>query len=131
MIHARIDGSIVFISSSAAALGGLKIVSAAASKAAVEGMARAMATELGPTGIRVNIVAPGPAGPTDLNRGFLDSSEAMQATLGSIPLGRLATPEDVGAAVSFLASDAARYISGARIAVDGAFTVSKSQVAVE
>jgi glucose 1-dehydrogenase len=131
MIREEIHGSIVFISSSAAALGGLKIVSAAASKAAVEGMARAMATELGPRGIRVNAVAPGPAGPTDLNREFLDSPEVMQATLGSIPLGRLATPEDVGAVVCFLASDAARYISGARIAVDGAFTVSKSQVSVD
>jgi NAD(P)-dependent dehydrogenase (short-subunit alcohol dehydrogenase family) len=131
MVREQIGGSIVFISSSAVTLAGPQTVSAAASKGAVEGIARTMAVELGPRGIRVNVVAPGPAGPTDMNRGYLASPGAMKATIDSIPLGRLAAAEDVGAAVCFLASDEASYISGARVAIDGGFTVSKSQVGVE
>jgi len=88
----------------------------AASKAAVLMHARAAALELGPHGIRVNAVAPGLIDRDGLAEAWPDGVARWQA---ACPLGRLGTPDDVADAVLFLLSDAARWISGATLTVDG------------
>ena len=90
-----------------------------ASKAALHGFVRSMAKELGPSGITVNTVAPGVID-TKMNAGLCWETRA--ALTEATPLGRLGTPEDVAALVSFLASDAAGFITGQIIGVDGGFT---------
>jgi 3-oxoacyl-[acyl-carrier protein] reductase len=78
-----------------------------------------MATELAPVGIRVNAVAPG----ATLNRELTEQLAAKVEEMSKyIPLGRMGTPEEVAGAVAFLASDAARYITGQILYVDGGLT---------
>lgn len=89
-----------------------------ASKAAVIGLTKALAKEVGPSGIRVNCVAPGVID-TDMLAGF--SEGERQALIERTPLGRLGVPEDVAGAVVFLASDAARFVTGQVLGVDGGF----------
>lgn len=115
MIRRRF-GRIIFISSVVGQLGSPGQVNYAASKSGLVGMARSLAREVGSRGVTANVVAPG----------FIET--AMTAELDSdriagyrqqIPLGRLGQTDDVTAAVRFLASDAAGYITGAQIPVDG------------
>jgi NAD(P)-dependent dehydrogenase (short-subunit alcohol dehydrogenase family) len=94
----------------------------AATKGGVRQLARAMALELAPAGITVNLIAPGTI-ETDLNRAFLGDAENRRAKLGLIPLRRLGRPEDVAGAAVYLASDAAAYVTGATIVVDGGLTL--------
>ncbi|MFF7752077.1 3-oxoacyl-ACP reductase FabG [Streptomyces sp. NPDC007971] len=109
-------GRIVLISSVAAVRGAPGQVNYAASKAGMTGMARAMAREVGSRGITANVVLPGFV-PTDINAGL---SEEFRADLvPQIPAGRFGEPAEVAAAVTFLASDAASYITGALVPVDG------------
>jgi len=91
-----------------------------ASKAGIIGFTRTVAKELGSRGITVNAVAPGfiETQMTDAIEG-----ERREGVLKEIPLARLGTPEDIGATVAFLASDAASYITGQTITVDGGMTV--------
>lgn len=90
----------------------------AASKAGLMQMARTLALELAPTGITVNLIAPGTI-ETDLNRTALADPAWRAAKLDLIPMRRIGRPEDVAAAARFLASDAANYITGTTITVDG------------
>ncbi len=115
MIRMR-RGRIVLISSVVGLYGGVGQVNYAASKAGLVGMARSITRELGARGITANVVAPG----------FIDTAmtgalpeERRQAYLAAIPAGRFAQPAEVAAVVEFVASDAAGYISGAVIPVDG------------
>ena len=115
MLRAR-WGRLIFISSVVGLYGGPGQVNYAASKAGLVGMARSITRELGSRNITANVVAPG----------FIETemtavlSEARQAEIiKAVPAGRLATPDEVAAAVTFLASDNAAYISGAVIPVDG------------
>jgi 3-oxoacyl-[acyl-carrier protein] reductase len=87
-----------------------------ASKAAVQAFTRSLAMELGPHGINVNAVAPGPTN-TPMHTGFFEGAIAYYQN--SVPLGRLAEPEDIADVVVFLVSDAARYITGQTIHVNG------------
>lgn len=87
-----------------------------AAKAGVAGMSRALARELGSRNITVNCVAPGMI-ETDMTHGLDD--KLKEGMLASIPLGRLGAPQDVAAAVAFLASPAAAYITGTTIHVNG------------
>jgi len=94
-----------------------------ASKAAVHLLTKAFARELAPHGVRVNCVAPGWVD-TDMNDGLRDDPEALQATCATIPLGRLARPEEIAEVVAFLAGDEAPAISGAIVVADGGLTAS-------
>jgi NAD(P)-dependent dehydrogenase (short-subunit alcohol dehydrogenase family) len=115
MLRAR-WGRMIFISSVVGLYGGPGQVNYAASKAGLVGMARSITRELGSRNITANVVAPG----------FIDTEmtdvlpEARRAEiLTAIPAGRLAQPDEVAAAVTWLASDASAYVSGAVIPVDG------------
>ena len=115
----RGGGAIINISSMASQYGIPKVIAYTASKAAIEGMTRAMAVELSPKGIRVNCVAPGFIA-TDMSAKALNNDpERKQKALSRTPMGELGHPSDVGDAVLFLASDAARYITGVVLPVDG------------
>ncbi len=112
-------GSIVNISSMAAQYGIPKVIAYTASKSAIEGMTKAMAVELSPQGIRVNCIAPGFIA-TDMSAKALDNDpERKQKVLSRTPMGTLGVPADIGDAALFLAGDAARYITGVVLPVDG------------
>ena len=113
------DGCILNISSMASQYGIPKVIAYTAAKSAVEGMTRAMAVELSPLGIRVNCIAPGFIR-TPMSANALDSDpERKQKVLSRTPLGRLGTPEEIAEVAYFLASDAAAYITGAVLPIDG------------
>jgi 3-oxoacyl-[acyl-carrier protein] reductase len=112
----RRAGTIVAVSSVVGITGNPGQVNYAAAKAGIIGMVKALAREAGPRGVRVNAVAPGYIA-TDMTSRLSDDQRAH--LLGSTPLGRLGTPEDVAAAVAFLCSDGAAYITGTVLPVDG------------
>jgi len=96
-----------------------------ASKGAVNLLSKSMAAELGPDGIRVNAICP-VMGATGLIEQFLgapDTPEARARITAGIPLGRMSTPEDVAQAALYLASDAAAFITGVELPVDGGRTI--------
>jgi NAD(P)-dependent dehydrogenase (short-subunit alcohol dehydrogenase family) len=112
-------GSIVNVSSMAAQYGIPYVIAYTASKTAIEGMTRAMATELSPQGIRVNCVAPGFIA-TDMSAKALDNDPARkQKVLGRTPMGKLGEPADVAEAIYYLATDSAKYVTGVILQIDG------------
>ena len=110
------DGRIITISSVVGAMGNAGQINYAASKAAVEGMSRALAREVGGRNITVNCVAPGFID-TDMTK--LLNEEQVATLLRQVPLGRFGTPEDVAFATAFLASPLASYITGTVLHVNG------------
>jgi len=115
MVRAR-RGRIVFVSSIVGRVGQAGQVNYAASKAGVAGMAKSLARELASRNICVNVVEPGPL-PTDMTAALTDDQRAQ--LVAAVPLGRMGEPTEVAAAVEFLASDAASYVTGVTLAVDG------------
>ncbi len=115
MMRAR-WGRIVTVSSIGAYVGAAGQANYAASKAGLIGLTRALARELAPRAITANVVTPG-AVATDMTAA-LDESRRDQIA-GAVPLGRMGTPEEVAAVIAFLASDAAAYVTGAVVPVDG------------
>ncbi|MBI4291118.1 MAG: 3-oxoacyl-ACP reductase FabG [Betaproteobacteria bacterium] len=115
MMKAR-GGRIVNITSVVGSSGNVGQINYAAAKAGIAGLSRSLAREIGSRSITVNCVAPGLID-TDMTRGLPDAQR--QALLAQIPLGRLGMPDDVAAAVTFLASPAAGYITGTTIHVNG------------
>jgi 3-oxoacyl-[acyl-carrier protein] reductase len=115
MIRGRF-GRIVFISSVVGQMGSAGQVNYAASKSGLVGMARSLARELGSRGITANVVAPGFV-ETDMTAEL--GEDLVKKYAEQIPLGRLGSVGDIAGTVEFLASDAASYITGAVIPVDG------------
>lgn len=115
MLRAR-WGRMVFISSVVGLMGSPGQVNYAASKAGLVGIARSISRELGSRNITANVVAPGFVA-TDMTDAL--SEDRKKEILGQVPLNRYATTDEVAAAVTFLASDAAGYITGAVLPVDG------------
>lgn len=112
-------GTIINISSMASQYGIPKVIGYTASKAAVEGMTKAMATELSPQGIRVNCIAPGFIA-TDMSAKALNNDpERKSKVMGRTPMGFLGEPADVAEAALFFATDASKYITGTVLRVDG------------
>jgi 3-oxoacyl-[acyl-carrier protein] reductase len=109
-------GRIISITSVVGAAGNPGQMNYAAAKAGVVGMSKSLAREIGSRNITVNCVAPGFID-TDMTRAL--AKDQKTALLGQIPLGRLGAPEDVAAAVGFLASPAAGYITGTVLHVNG------------
>ena len=119
MLETNTRGSIINISSMASQYGIPKVIAYTASKSAIEGMTRAMATELSPKGIRVNCIAPGFIATEMSAKALNNDPERKAKALGRTPMGEMGQPSDIGDAALFLASDAAKYITGVVLPVDG------------
>lgn len=121
LVEAGKPGSIIHISSQMGHVGGPRRTVYCASKAAIEGLTKAMGVELGPHGIRVNALAPTFI-ETPMTRPFLQDESFRQSVLDKIKLGRLGQVEDLMGAIVFLASDASALMTGASLIVDGGWT---------
>jgi NAD(P)-dependent dehydrogenase (short-subunit alcohol dehydrogenase family) len=121
-------GVVVFISSIAGHVGFANDSSYAATKSAIDGLTRALSVELAPRGIRINAVAPGFT-ESPMNAGYRRNDVTLtDRAVSCTPAGRLGQPTDVAAAVAYLASDAANYIHGAILPVDGNYPTSSIQL---
>src|ERR1700730_12426861 len=114
----RGSGSIVNVSSTYGRAGAPGAALYVASKHAVEGFTKAAALEAAGSGVRVNVVAPGPIETGMLNR-FTGTDERKAGLIAGVPLERVGRPEEIAQTIVFVASDKASYITGASIAVDG------------
>jgi NAD(P)-dependent dehydrogenase (short-subunit alcohol dehydrogenase family) len=112
------SGSIVNVSSAYGSVGAPGASVYAASKHAVEGMTKSAALEVAGTGVRVNVVAPGATDTGMLTR-FTSTDENKTALVSTVPVKRLATPEEIAHVIVFVASANASYMTGSSIPVDG------------
>ena len=121
LVETNNPGSIIHMSSQMGHVGGARRSVYCASKAAIEGLTKAMAVELGPHGIRVNSLAPTFI-ETPMTRPFFENPIFKRSVLDKIKLGRLGQVEDLMGAIVFLASDASSLMTGASLLVDGGWT---------
>ena len=116
-------GSIINISSVRGLVGGHGLGAYSTSKFAIRGLTKVAAIELGPLGVRVNAVCPGPI-VTEMTMGDQLDHLDWDGYLAQIPVGRFGQPDDVAAAVCWLASDDSSFVNGTEIIVDGGLTAS-------
>ncbi len=116
---ARQSGSILMISSMAAYYGIDRVVAYAASKSGVEGMVKVLASEFSKYNVRVNAIAPGFIETNMMKTAMSSDPDRMNRALNRTPMGKFGKPQDIGWAAVFLASEAACYITGASLPVDG------------
>jgi len=121
--HFRQRASVVLIASIQSFIHLPNSVAYSASKGGVAMLARAMAHELGPKGVRVNAIAPGPI-LTAMTRAAFQNEAVLQRNLSRMPLGRLGEPEDIVGPTLFLLSDTSAFVTGTVLPVDGGFLVS-------
>lgn len=114
----RPDGAVVFVSSIAGHVGFPLSAAYCGTKGAIELMTKSLAMELAPVGVRVNAVAPGNIH-TPMNAHLFESTEYERTMIERTPLGRVGVVEDIAPVAVFLASDAARYVHGESLLVDG------------
>lgn len=112
-------GSIIFTSSMTGFMGQPYVTGYSAAKSAFLGMVRTLATEISAQGVRVNAVAPGWIDTPMLHKAIDGDSERTNKILGRTPMKKFGTPEDIGWATVFLSSDAAKFINGTALVVDG------------
>ncbi len=115
----RQQGVIINIASMAAMYGLPKAIGYTSSKSAVLGMTRGLATELGPTGIRVNAISPGFIYSAMTDKALNADPDRKRRAMDRTPMGRMGETEDIGYAAVYLASNAAKFVTGANLAVDG------------
>ncbi|WP_337040990.1 SDR family NAD(P)-dependent oxidoreductase [Emticicia sp. 17c] len=115
----RQSGSILMISSMAAYYGIDRVVAYAASKSGVEGMVKVLASEFSKYNVRVNAIAPGFIETAMMRTAMNSDPDRMNKALGRTPMAKFGKPDDIGWAAVFLASEAAKYITGASLPVDG------------
>jgi 3alpha(or 20beta)-hydroxysteroid dehydrogenase len=108
------QGSIINIASIGAMRGFAGEFAYCTTKWAIRGMSRCAAIELGPSGVRVNVICPGP-----IDTPMLGSSDERHEWAKHVPLGRLGRPADIAGLVAFLSTDESLYLNGAEIVVDG------------
>jgi len=119
----RGHGSILFTGSMASIFGIPLVIAYTAAKSAMVGMVKGYATEFSPHGVRVNCIAPGWI-ETEMSRKALDGDPVRKAKiLGRTPAAKLGLPEDIGWAAVYLASPAARFVTGVTLPVDGGVSV--------
>jgi NAD(P)-dependent dehydrogenase (short-subunit alcohol dehydrogenase family) len=118
LTHLLPNGVVIFVSSIAGHVGFPSSTAYCGTKGAVELMTKSLAMELAPLGVRVNAIAPGNIH-TPMNAAFFESDEYDRSMIERTPFGRVGVVEDIAPVAVFLASDAARYIHGESILVDG------------
>jgi NAD(P)-dependent dehydrogenase (short-subunit alcohol dehydrogenase family) len=126
-LQASAHGSVINIASELALIGERGYSAYSATKGAIMAWSRALAVELAGARIRVNAVCPGPIDTALIDADFAatgDAAAARRHEMAVVPLGRLGLPADIAEVVSFLASDAASYITGVAWAVDGGKTAA-------
>ncbi len=119
----RGSGSVVFIGSLNAFVGMPNVVGYSAAKAALTGMARALAVEWGPRGVRVNVISSGWIDAGMSKRVFTEDATRRDRALARTPIGHFGEPEDIGWAAVYLCSSAARFVTGVTLLVDGGAVV--------
>lgn len=119
----RESGSILFIASMTSLFGMPKVIAYSAAKSAYLGMVRTMATELSPHGVRVNAIAPGWIETAMSRKAMQGDPEREKKILSRTPMARFGEPDDVGWAVVYLCSPAARFITGIVMPVDGGASI--------
>jgi 2,4-dienoyl-CoA reductase [(3E)-enoyl-CoA-producing], peroxisomal len=120
-------GSVLNISATLQYLGTMGQSHAAAAKAGIDSLTRTLACEWGPYGIRVNGIAPGPVEGTEGVR-RLTNEQSRDAAIRGCPLGRMATPDDVAKAALYLCSDAASFVNGVTLVVDGGLWLRSGRI---
>jgi gluconate 5-dehydrogenase len=115
----RKQGSIIMITSMAAVYGIPGVPAYTASKSAVLGLTRTLACDLSPHGIRINAIAPGFIETPMLTKAMQNDENRKNKVLSRTPMGTFGKPEDIGYAAVYLASDAAKFVNGTQLCVDG------------